>query len=60
MSPEGFERGDGLRGERKGEMGGGQQHRAEAGKPFSVKGQIVNISGFTGHTISVVTTQLCR
>lgn len=26
---------------------------------FSIKGQIVNILGFTGHMVSVATTQLC-
>lgn len=29
------------------------------GPTFSVRGQIVNILGFAGHTVSVSTTQLC-
>ena len=32
---------------------------AEGQPTFSVKGQMVNSLGFAGHTVSVVTTQLC-
>lgn len=34
-------------------------HIWDCQQTFSVKGQMVNISGFVGHIISTATTQLC-
>ena len=41
------------------DVGKGQKGQARARQTFSTNGQVVNILGFVGQTVSVATTQLC-